>query len=150
MADADGRRDRDVLVFVDVQRRLERGDDLARDLFRFVRRVQVLQHDGELVAAQARARVLRATVCCKARRGGAQDAVAGGVAERIVDVLEAVQVEEQHADAAFLPARAHDGARQALGQQRAVRQAGERVVVGEVAQFLLGALLVGDVVSTAT
>ena len=44
-----------------------------------------------------------------------------------------------------LPARAHDRARQPLRQQRAVGQAGQGVVVGEVAQFLLGALLVGDV-----
>ena len=121
------------------------GDDLARDLLRFLRRVDVFQHDGELVAAQARDGVLRPHGLLQARGGGAQDAVAGGVAERIVDVLEAVQVEEQHRDAAFLAARAHDRARQALGQQRAVRQAGQRVVVRQVAQFLLGALLVGDV-----
>ena len=97
----------------------------------------------------------RATVCCgadgalQARGGGLEQAVAGGVAERVVDVLEAVEVEEQHRDARVLPARAHDRARQALRQQRAVGQAGEGVVVGEVAQFLLGALLVGDVVDHA-
>ena len=114
-------------------------------LLGFVRRFEVLQHDGELVAAEARDGVLRAHALLQARGGGAQDAVAGGVAERIVDVLEAVQVEEQHRDAAALPARAHDRARQPLRQQRAVGQAGQRVVVGQVAQFLLGALLVGDV-----
>ena len=43
-------------------------------------------------------------------------------------------------------ARADDGAAQAFGQQGAVGQAGQGVVVGQVAQFLLGALLVGDVV----
>ncbi len=67
------------------------------------------------------------------------------MAERIVDVLEPIQVQEQHRHRAALAPRPHDRARQPFGQQRAVGQAGQRVVVGQVAQFLLGALLVGDV-----
>src|SRR5207342_3343188 len=96
---------------------------IARDLLGLVRRVEVFEHHGEFVAAQARHRVLRPHGLLQARGGGAQDAIARRMAERIVDVLEAVQVEEEHADAAFLAARTHDGAREAFGQQRAVGQA---------------------------
>ena len=67
------------------------------------------------------------------------------MAERVVDVLEPVQVEEQHRDAVVLAACTHDRAREPLREQGAVGQVGQRVVVGEVAQFLLGAFLVGDV-----
>jgi hypothetical protein len=86
--------------------------------------VQVLEHHGELVAAEPGHGVVRRRVL-QARRGGAQDAVAGGVAQRVVDVLEAVQVEEQHGDPASCAPRPHDRARQPLGQQRAVGQVGE-------------------------
>ena len=39
--------------------------------------------------------------------------------------------------------------RQTLAEQRAIRQTGQRVVIGEIAQFLLGALAFGDVVGHA-
>ena len=59
--------------------------------------------------------------------------VAVVVPERVVDLLEAVEVDEQHRDRA-LRAHALDRALDALVEERAVRQAGERVVEGEVAQ----------------
>ena len=133
------------MASVEVQRLIERDDELARDLVGLLGGVDVLQYHGELVPAQARDGVLVADGLLQARRRGAQDAVAGGVAERVVDVLEAVQIEEQHRDTRAVAPRPYDGARQPLRQQRAVRQAGERVVVGQVAQFLLGAFLIGDV-----
>ena len=60
---------------------------------------EVLAHDDELVAAEADHRVALA----RAARGSARPArcstqVAGGVAEAVVDQLEVVDVEEQHAD----------------------------------------------------
>src|SRR5690606_32469880 len=69
----------------------------------------------------------------------------GGVAERVVDVLEAVEMQEQHRDLAIADPGPLDRARQPFRQQRTVGQAGQGVVVGQEAQFLLGALLVGDV-----
>ena len=60
------------------------------------------------------------------------------MAERVVDVLEAVEVDEQHADAAAVAPRLRDRLRQALLQQQAVGQAGERVARGHVLQALLG------------
>ena len=55
-----------------------------------------VQHDDELVAAKAAHRVAGAHGIRKAPRDRAQQPVADVVAERIVDVLEAVQVDEQH------------------------------------------------------
>src|SRR3546814_12273116 len=67
------------------------------------------------------------------------------MAKRIVDVLEAIQVEKQDGHAAVLTARTHDGMSQPLGQQGPIGEAGEVVVIGEVAQLLLETLGVGDV-----
>ena len=108
--------------------------------------VGVFHHDGELVAAQPSDGVGTADHAQQARGRCLEDAVTGGVAERVVDDLEVVQVQEQHRHAAALPPGAHHRTRQALGQQAAVGQAGQGVVVGQIAQLLLGALLVGDVV----
>ena len=56
--------------------------------------------------------------------------VAVVVAERVVDLLEAVEVHQQHADLAAAQLGGREGAAHALVQLRAVGQAGERVVVG--------------------
>jgi hypothetical protein len=65
-----------------------------------------------------------------------QKLVADPVAQRVVDVLEAVEVDEQHAHAPSAPARLRDRLRQALVQQQAVRQPGQRVAGGHVLQAL--------------
>ena len=88
----------------------------------------------------------------EAGRDRAQQPVAGLVPERVVDVLEAVEVEQHHRDLLLLvrvaAARA-PGAGQRLGQpvveQRAVGQAGERVVQGQLRDPRLRRLALGDV-----
>ena len=137
--------DGEVLAVVHPQRRIEGGDDPPRAGLGLADRAQVFQHHRELVAADPRDGVPAADHLLQALGHGAQGAVAGGVAEAVVDVLEVVQVEEQHRHARTLAARAHDRPRQALGQQRAVGQVGEGVVVGEVAQLLFDAPALGDV-----
>ena len=71
----------------------------------------------------------------EARRDLAQQLVAGGVAEGVVDELEVVEVEVEQRDAR-VPARRGAGQREreVLPEQRPVRQAGQRVVVGQVAR----------------
>jgi hypothetical protein len=58
------------------------------------RLVTGVQHDRELVAAQAGERVLVAQQPGHARTDLAQDLVAGMVAERVIELLEAVEVDE--------------------------------------------------------
>ncbi len=67
-------------------------------------------------------------------RNQTQQLVAAGVAERVVDVLESVEVEEKQRDAREARLRDFDRVAQHLTQQRAVRQAGQRVVVSQRAQ----------------
>ena len=71
--------------------------------------------------------------------------VAGRMAERVVDELEAVEVEVEQRDGLALAARAGERELEVLLQQRAVRQPGERVVVGEVGDLLLGRAALGQV-----
>ena len=57
-----------------------------------------LQQDRKLVAAEARDGIGRPGRLDQALRRRLQQAVAGGVTERIVDVLEVVEVQEHHGD----------------------------------------------------
>ena len=54
--------------------------------------------------------------------------IAGGMAQRVVDVLEAVEVEQQDRDQATLAARARQLLAEPVAQQGAVGQAGEQIV----------------------
>jgi hypothetical protein len=70
----------------------------------------------------------------------AQQLVAGGVAERVVDLLEPVEVEEEQRDVLVQPVRGAERAPQAVLEALPIGQAGEAVVVGQVANPLLGLL----------
>ena len=99
---------------------------------------------GELVAAEAGDHVAGAQHAAQALGDDLEQAVAGAVAERVVDDLEVVEVDEQHRDLERLRRR-RSASLQALQEERAVRQAGERVVVGLVVELALDALALGDV-----
>jgi len=89
------------------------------------------------VARQQPGRLLDAA---QARRDPAQQPVAGGMPERVVDELEVVEVDEQQRDGALALARAGDRRAQPGVELRAVREPGQRVVGGEPAQLGLGEL----------
>ena len=108
---------------------------------RLARIADVLQQHGELVAAQPGDGVARTERPAQPARDGLEELVAGLVPEGVVDRLEAVEVEEQHraAPTAAAPARAPQRPREAVEEERAVRQAGERVVQHVVAEAVDGA-----------
>ena len=56
------------------------------------------------------------------------------MALRVVDELEVVEVDEQHAERNVAPARLHDHERKAVGEKRAVRQPGERIELREIGE----------------
>ena len=64
------------------------------------------------------------------------------MAERVVDELEAVEVDEQHADQPAVALGLLQRLREAVEEQAAVGQAGQRVELRQIAQALLGALAV--------
>jgi AraC-like DNA-binding protein len=146
-ADAD-RHAEPVLVVRDLERLRDRVDHLARERGQRVGIVAVLDEDHELVAADARERMAAAAAYDEPRRDAAQQRVAGVVAGRIVDFLEAVQIDEQDRDArgpgnrvALAEQLAHP-----LGQPAPVVQPGQRIARRQIAQLLLSLAHGPDVV----
>ena len=78
-----------------------------------------------------------------------QQLVAGAVAERVVDDLEAVEVDQQQRDLVAEAAAVLERPLGAPDQLAPVRQAGERVEVGEVADPVFGDAPVGHVLHDA-
>ena len=74
-----------------------------------------------------------------------EDPVAGAVAERVVDDLEVVEVEEQDGRARPAALAAGEGALDVVAEQDPVRQAGQRIVERVVAELRLEDLAVGRV-----
>ena len=103
------------------------------------------QQAGELVAAEPGDRVAAAQAPGQRARDGADQLVAGLVAERVVDVLEAVDVDHEQGAGAHAAARGGDLELELLQEPAAVEQVGERVVIGEVLQALVVGLALGDV-----
>ena len=143
-ADADAGADEEFLVVGD-----EGVAEAVQQFFRHVLGVGALvqagQQDDEFVAALACDGVDIAQLFAQAPGDGFQQLVADRVAEAVVDVLEAVQVEEQHGAQLLFFLAFLQGGGQARFEQQAVGQAGERVVVGLVVEAGLGVLERGDV-----
>ena len=136
-ADAHGGHQR---AAVDHHRRGQHLVDARRGDADFIGRVDLVQHDDEFVAAHANHDVRGPHRRAHALGDLLQQLVAHFVAARVVDVLEAVEIEEQHREhlPGFLAAR--DGFGQVRLQEQAVRQARQVIVIGE----LVEALLVGE------
>ena len=135
----------EMLAAVQAHRAVDRCGKALGDLGHAARPVGVGADDDELVPAESRDRVGRAHSGRQPGRQGGQDRVAGGVTERVVDDLEAVEIEHQdrHVDA-FTPATGQRVG-ETVERQRAVRQAGERVVQrGVSSRLFLGVALDGD------
>jgi len=71
------------------------------------------------------------------------------VAERVVDDLETVEIEEQQSGPRPAPQRLYQGALEAVEQECPVRQAGQRVVEGLMPQLFLERLALADVAQDA-
>jgi hypothetical protein len=126
-------------------------DRLAQDVHELARHRggvelvgEVGQEHGELVAAEPRRRVRLPQAGSQAPRDPAQQPVAHGVPERVVDRLEAVEVHEQDGEPLTTPPRCGDRLGEAVVEERAVRQAGELVVRGQVPGALAGVVELQD------
>ena len=143
---ADGRAqaglDRDGAA-VEAERLVEGVEDAGRDPAGGVDVGDPLQQHGELVPAQAGRGVAGAQASLEPPGRGHQQLVAGGVAEAVVDVLEVVQVDEQHGQVGLVGTG--QGVLDPLGEQGPVGQAGQAVVERLVDELGLQLLAVGDV-----
>ena len=110
---------------VEAERAAHRVEHAARHALALRRVHHLLDQQRELVAAEPRGGVGRAQAAAQARGHRGEQSVAGRVAERVVHDLEVVEVHEQERDRAPL---AGHRLLDAVEQQRAVRELGERVV----------------------
>ena len=102
----------------------------------------VRKHDDELVSGEPADGARRRRLVGEPARDGAQDGVAGVVAERVVDHLEAVEVDEQHADGHV---RGRQQLADRLQHEVAVGEPGRVIVASFEAQQFGGGVPLGDV-----
>ena len=135
----------EVLAAVDHQRAVDLGREALSDLRGLVGRVDAGADDDELVAADARDGVRRAHRGGQPGGEGEQDGVAGGMAEGVVDQLEAVEVQRQDRHVDALPLPAGERVREPVERQRPVRQRGQWIVQRRMAhRFLVAVARDGD------
>ena len=82
-------------------------------------------------------------------RHGLQQLVSAVMAERVVDQLEVIEIDQRDCDDAFAALRAQHHLAQAVVHQQAVGQAGNRIVIGQVLELFLVELGLGDVLDGA-
>ena len=109
----------------------------SRDRPRLVETSALLDHHGELVAAETGRGVAAAHAAEESLRQLDEELVAGGVAQAVVDVLEVVEVDEDHGDRARPAASSPQRVLEALGEEQPVREVGEGVVKRLVGETLL-------------
>ncbi len=141
--DSDRRRDRRHAV-AQRQRRGDRLDDARRDGARRVGVAEPGTEHHELVAAEPARSIGRPQDAIDPLGDDHQRLVAGGVAEAVVDLLEAVEVDEQQAQVAVGERVADE-----LVHQPAVREAGQRVVQRPERHLALAAAARGGVADRA-
>ena len=131
--DADAGADHDGLV-ADGVGRADRRDQAVGD--RQQRRVVAAGRgdDGELVAADAGDQIVAAHGVGQPLRHRADQFVADRMAERVVDVLEVVEVDVEHGRRRAALAHVGDHRFEPLAEEDAVGQAAQRIVQGEMAQ----------------
>ena len=135
-ADADRRR-------LGVGGRLDALGDLGAQVLAELQRpldVGLRHQDRELVAGEAGDDVGGAHPFAHHLGDLADQVVAGVVAERVVDRLEAVDVDDHHRALAAVAGAEGDVLVELGAEAAAVEQPGQRVVVGQVAQLGLGPL----------
>ena len=119
----------------------KRIDDLAGDLRQIVPLGDVRHQDHELVAAQPRHRIDRAQAVLHALRRFLEQGIPCCMAEVSFTSLKWSRSRPQHADAPTVTIGALGQLLEAVHQQRAVRQSGQHIVVGEPVEALPSTVL---------
>ena len=137
-----GQRDTDVRAHVgrlaeQVERLLQDRQQALAQPRRTRRRLDVGLDDRELVRPHAGQRVGLAQGGEQARAHVAQQKVARGIAERVVDRLEVGQIQAKHRRHPVAAPPAGQRRVQPLEEDAAVRQAGQRIVAHQVVDLLL-------------
>ena len=142
---ADTRAD-DHLLVMDLKGLIDRLDQALAQEIGLSGAMRAHLHHGELVAAEPGTGIRLANAGGDPLGHRDQEIVAREVAERIVDVLEVVEIDQQQGDRLVASAGLGDSVLQAVVQQDPIGQPGQRVVMRHVVNLLLGSLALGYVV----
>jgi len=115
------------MVVLDVERLGDRTDDPLCQRRGVLGLGERSVQNGELVAAEAGDDVVAPARSPQAVAGRAEESVANGVAEEVVDALEVIEVDPQHGHA-LATLDAGRGRHHALAEMDPVGKVGERVV----------------------
>ncbi len=138
--DAGGDDQARVLGALQFEGLLERAEQTLGDQLGAGGKRHAFGDDHELIATEAPERIDVAHDRLQTRRHGAQQLVADAVPERVVDVLEVVEVDEQRGHGRLVASRAHEHLLDAIEDQGAIWQARERVVGRHEGKLLLAAV----------
>ncbi len=106
---------------------------------------QTRQQHGELIATHPGHGVALANAGTQPLRHLLEDMVTRGVAETVVDRLEAVEIQKQHRNP-FVPAGSQlQGSLETILEQRSIGQPGQHVVVGQALDPFLRCLALADI-----
>ena len=132
--DADRGADDDV-VAADHVGRADRGDDAAGDRLQRIGIGLAMGDDGEFVAAEAGHQILAAHDAAQPLGDVEDELVADVMAERVVDVLEVIEVDVEHRRRRAAGAHIVDHGFEPLAEIDAVGQAADRIVQRQMAQL---------------
>ena len=141
-ADADGDEN---LLSVQKERAGGGLDDLGGHRLGIGPLVHFRQHDDKLVPSEPRDAILFPHRGLDALRHLPKKSVAAGVAERVVDPLEVIDIDEQSRHSGAASSRIQGGAGQPVERERAVGELGERIIVRLHHQAVLVALAQCDI-----
>src|SRR6185369_10753969 len=130
---------------VDPEVRLDRNDEFARDRLGYFGRVGIVDDHDKLVTTQARGKIRLTQIALQASREFDQDRVSGGVAQRVVDFLEVIDVEIEQRQRASFALSSRQCCLEAFAELPAICKAGKTVVAREQIQFALGSLEPGNI-----
>ncbi len=139
--DADRCREADLDTF-DRARCAQHGQHVAGDTLRGGTRVRRVDQQPEFVAAEATHLDLVVLERAEVRADTSQQLVTRGMAERVVDPLEVVEVDDGHGVTGRIGPQPRT---QPVEEDVAGPESGERIVLGAVTQLLLGSFEGGDV-----
>ena len=142
--DADRGADGERAAFDDEGAAEDREQPLA-ERRRLVARFEPVPEQREVIAAQPRQQVLAPQRVTQPLGHRAQQRIAGGMAERFVHQLEAVQIDAQQRELRARARRAEDRLAGALAEQAPAGEAGERIAARELLDASLGVLARSDV-----
>ena len=140
-ADPDAHRDPQIMAG-DAARPGDRGDDVCRRPPRIVGVGQLREHDHELVPALTADRVRAPDAPCQFAPDGVEQFVPQQVSQRVVDLLEAIDVQKEDRHPALVTMGQRERVHQTVAQQQAVREIGQRIVarrMGQLSRRLIGA-----------